>query len=75
VIRARVFASRFGVPEDEACGSATLLLCARLDRPLVVHHGQGSVIYARPAHAGAVFVGGRVALLETRQLDIAELAA
>lgn len=75
VIRARVFAARFGVTEDEACGSATMLLCARLERPLVVLHGQGSVIYARPAHDGTVVLGGRVTLFETRQLDIAELGA
>lgn len=75
VIRARVFASRFGVREDEACGSATLLLCARLERPLVVHHGDGSVIYARPAGGGMVAIGGRVSLVATQPLDVAEVAA
>lgn len=31
LVRARVFAPRFGVREDEACGSASQVLCAQLD--------------------------------------------
>jgi predicted PhzF superfamily epimerase YddE/YHI9 len=68
VIRARVFAGRFGVREDEACGSATQLLCARLARPLVVHHGAGSEIFVRPASPGWVELGGRVRA-ESRQQE------
>jgi len=64
VVRARVFAPRFGVHEDEACGSASMLLAARLGRPLTIHHGAGSEIYVRPAPDGAVDLGGRVTLFE-----------
>jgi predicted PhzF superfamily epimerase YddE/YHI9 len=60
LVRARVFAPRFGVREDEACGSASQLLCAHLDRPLIVHHGNGSVVFVRPGLAGTIELGGRV---------------
>jgi predicted PhzF superfamily epimerase YddE/YHI9 len=65
-VRARVFAARFGVHEDEACGSASQLLCAQLGRPLTLDHGDGSVIHVRPGPGGAVDVGGRVVLDEVR---------
>lgn len=65
IVRARVFALDYDVVEDEACGSATLRLAFRLGRPIVVRHGLGSVIRARPAGPGAAEVGGRVAY-ETR---------
>ncbi|SDC97063.1 PhzF family phenazine biosynthesis protein [Actinokineospora iranica] len=60
VVRARVFARAFGVAEDEACGSATLMLAAQLGRPITVRHGEGSVVLARPAGPGLGEVGGRV---------------
>lgn len=71
VVRARVFAADFGVLEDEACGSASLLLAARLDRSLTVRHGRGSVIRARPAAAGPGLaeVGGLVVGLGRRTVD------
>ncbi len=65
-IRARSFVPEAGIAEDEATGSAALALCARLERPIVVHQGHGSVIRARPAGGGLVEVGGRVALDEVR---------
>jgi predicted PhzF superfamily epimerase YddE/YHI9 len=65
-VRARVFAARFGVKEDEACGSASILLAARLGRPLVIRHGTGSQIYARPAPGGTVDLGGRTVMAEIR---------
>lgn len=61
-IRERVFVPALGVPEDEATGSAALRLCARLERPLEIHQGAGSVIYARPLPDGMVQIGGRVVL-------------
>jgi len=66
MVRARVFAPRFGVHEDEACGSASMLLAAQLGRPLTIRHGAGSEIYVRPARGGAVDLGGRVRLVEVR---------
>ncbi|KWW98144.1 hypothetical protein TH66_23120 [Carbonactinospora thermoautotrophica] len=60
-VRARVFALAAGVAEDEACGSASLVLASRLDRALTIVHGQGSVVRARPAGPGYAEVGGFVA--------------
>lgn len=60
-VRARTFGQDFGVPEDEACGSATLMLAERTGRSLTVYHGRGSVVLARPIGAGTAEVGGRVA--------------
>lgn len=63
VVRARVFAADFGVVEDEACGTASMLLATRLGRPLTLVHGRGSVVRARPVpgRPGLAEVGGLVA--------------
>jgi predicted PhzF superfamily epimerase YddE/YHI9 len=47
--RARVFAARYGVPQDEAYGSASMLLAAHLGRAVTIQHGRGSVVQASPA--------------------------
>ena len=61
LIRARTFCANIGVPEDEATGSAAIRLADRLQRPITVHQGRGSVLHARPAaDAGWAEVGGRV---------------
>ena len=70
-IRARMFAPRYGVPEDEATGSAALALSVLLDRPLTIHQGHGSVLIARPLGEGRGEVGGVVALDETRDYQLA----
>jgi predicted PhzF superfamily epimerase YddE/YHI9 len=59
-IRARVFGSRFGIEEDEACGSASMRLAAALGRRLVINHGAGSQIIANPGPPGMAEVGGFV---------------
>src|SRR5205814_6207132 len=56
VVRARVFAGRIGVYEDEACGSASMFLAHRLNRPLTIRHGDGSVLRVRPGADGSVEV-------------------
>jgi predicted PhzF superfamily epimerase YddE/YHI9 len=66
-VRARSFVPEAGIAEDEATGSAALVLCARLSRPIVVHQGRGSVIRARPLPDGTVEIGGRVVLDEVRE--------
>jgi predicted PhzF superfamily epimerase YddE/YHI9 len=66
-IRARGFAPGFGIPEDEATGSAALALSARLGRPVTINQGQGSVLVARPLKEGRAEVGGQVALDEVRE--------
>lgn len=65
-IRARSFVPEAGIEEDEATGSAALALCGRLGRAIVVHQGRGSLIRCRPGAGGAIEVGGRVVLEETR---------
>ena len=59
-VRARVFAARYGVPQDEACGSAAMLLAAHLGRPITIQHGSRSLVQASPAPKGMADVGGRV---------------
>ena len=61
LIRARVFAARYGVGEDEACGSACMRLAAALGRAITVRHGAGSIVRARPGAPGTAEIGGRVA--------------
>ena len=67
IIRARVFAARIGVHEDEACGSASMLLAHQAGQPITIHHGQGSVINARPGPDGTVEIGGLVVLDHIRE--------
>jgi predicted PhzF superfamily epimerase YddE/YHI9 len=68
-VRARVFARRYGVHEDEACGSACLLLTHHAGRDLTVLHGNGSLIYARPAADGMAEIGGYVVQEELREVS------
>jgi predicted PhzF superfamily epimerase YddE/YHI9 len=58
-----MFAPSEGKPEDEASGSASMVLAVALGRDLTVVHGQGSVIHARPRGAG-VNLGGRCVVLD-----------
>lgn len=60
LIRARTFAPDWGIPEDEANGSGAMQLAIHLGRELEIHHGKGSVIYARPLGENTAEVGGRV---------------
>jgi predicted PhzF superfamily epimerase YddE/YHI9 len=68
-VRARVFAGRLGIAEDEACGSATMRLAAALGCELTVRHGSGSIIHARPGAApGTAEIGGRVVAGLSREI-------
>jgi predicted PhzF superfamily epimerase YddE/YHI9 len=67
VIRERVFCPGAGIEEDEATGSAAMLLVAELSRPIEIRQGRGSVIHARPLPGGQAEVGGRVVLDEVRE--------
>lgn len=71
-LRARAFVPEAGIAEDEATGSAALLLCARLGRSIAVHQGHGSVLLCRPLGDGRVEVGGAVALDGVRERLLAE---
>jgi predicted PhzF superfamily epimerase YddE/YHI9 len=61
VVRARVFVNEQGIVEDEATGSAALMLCSGIDRKIEIRQGEGSALYARPLDDGRAEVGGRVA--------------
>jgi len=65
-VRARSFVPEAGIAEDEATGSAAIGLCAQLNRPLVIHQGQGSVLRCLPTAEGWVEVGGSACLVESR---------
>lgn len=60
LIRSRVFAPGAGVQEDEATGSAALLMGALQRREVEIHQGRGSVLHARPGPDTTIEVGGRV---------------
>ena len=62
ILRERVFAEPFGIPEDEATGAAAVALTARLDRPLDIRQGRGSRILTQPLDNGMVELAGRAVL-------------
>jgi predicted PhzF superfamily epimerase YddE/YHI9 len=66
LVRSRVFVSRFGIPEDEATGSAATKVAGKVGRPIDIRQGRGSRILARPIDHGMVEIGGRVVLDEVR---------
>jgi predicted PhzF superfamily epimerase YddE/YHI9 len=65
-VRARVFAPRYGIAEDEATGAAAVRLVSRLGRPLAIRQGAGSLLRARPGPGGTAEVGGEVVLDQVR---------
>jgi predicted PhzF superfamily epimerase YddE/YHI9 len=69
VVRARVFAPRVGVEEDEATGAHAVLLAARLGRKITIRQGKGSLILAEPKADGSVEIGGRSELVEVREYE------
>ncbi len=58
IIRARTFASDWGIPEDEANGSGSMLLASKLNKKIKIVHGKGSEIYAEPRENGEILLGG-----------------
>ena len=69
-VRSRCFSLADGVGEDEATGSAAIMLAAALERPLTIHQGEGSLLHAVPFGEGWAEVGGRVVLDELREFDV-----
>lgn len=67
IVRSRCFSLEDGIGEDEATGSAAIVLCAELGRQLTIHQGEGSLLYARALGEGRAEVGGRVVLDEVRE--------
>lgn len=71
-VRARAFAPRVGIHEDEATGSAAIALGAVLGRPLRIRQGAGSELLTRPGPDHTVEVGGLVVLDEVREYVLSE---
>jgi predicted PhzF superfamily epimerase YddE/YHI9 len=69
VVRARVFAPRVGVAEDEATGAHAVKLAALLGRKITIRQGKGSLILAEPQPDGTVEIGGRTELVEVRKYE------
>ncbi|MFF3287332.1 PhzF family phenazine biosynthesis protein [Streptomyces sp. NPDC003023] len=75
-VRARAFPRRGdGIVEDEATGSAALLLTDLLGRALNITQGQGSQILTAPGPDGIVEIGGRVRLATPPSAAAAAAAA
>ncbi|HUC89397.1 MAG TPA: PhzF family phenazine biosynthesis protein [Patescibacteria group bacterium] len=60
LIRARTFATDWGIPEAQGNGSGFMVLAAKLGRSIEAKHGEGSVIFAKPASNDCADIGGRV---------------
>jgi predicted PhzF superfamily epimerase YddE/YHI9 len=68
-LRARYFATDYGILEDEATGAAAVRMGHELGRPVTIRQGIGSELVVRPdpdPASDAVEVGGRVELVEAR---------
>ncbi len=66
-IRARYFATDYGIAEDEATGAAAVAMGGDLRRDVTIHQGVASEILVRPQPDGMVEIGGRVEWLEARE--------
>lgn len=62
LVRARAFVDEIGVAEDEATGSAAMLLAHHLGRAVRIRQGMGSRLAVGPTHTGKVALSGNVAL-------------
>ncbi len=65
-VRSRCFSHDDGIGEDEATGSAAIVLAATLERDVKIRQGRGSRLDARWIGDGIAEVGGRVVLDEAR---------
>lgn len=68
-VRARCF-SMEDIGEDEATGSAAIMLAAALERDLTIRQGRGSLLFAGSLGDGAAEVGGLVVLDEVRAYSL-----
>jgi predicted PhzF superfamily epimerase YddE/YHI9 len=69
-VRSRCFPREQGIDEDDATGSAAIVLAAALGCPIEILQGRGSRLDARPLEGGHAEVGGRVVLDEVRQFTL-----
>ncbi len=70
LVRARTFAPDWGIPEDQANGSGSMLLASKLSRELEIHHGEGSIIFAKPEGSDNAEVGGLVGIDNQKELEL-----
>jgi predicted PhzF superfamily epimerase YddE/YHI9 len=70
LVRARCWSLEDGIGEDEATGSAAIMLAVELDRALRIDQGEGSVLEAAPLSEARAEVGGRVVLDEVREFAV-----
>lgn len=68
-VRARCF-SMEDIGEDEATGSAAIVLAAELERDLTIRQGRGSLLFAGSLGDGVAEVGGLVVLDEVRAYSL-----
>ena len=66
-VRARVFASRVGVEEDEATGAHVVRLAAWLGRRVTIRQGKGSLVFAEQRPDGTVEIWGHTERVEVRK--------
>ena len=69
-VRSRCYSLADGVGEDEATGSAAIMLAEQTGRELEIHQGEGSILRARPLGDGWAEVGGLCVLDETRDYPL-----
>lgn len=69
-VRARCWSLEDGVGEDEATGSAAIMLAAALGREVEIKQGRGSRLTARPLGDGRAEVGGRVVLDHCHDFEV-----
>lgn len=69
-VRSRCYSLADGVGEDEATGSAAIMLAEATGRELEIHQGEGSLLHARPLGDGWAEAGGRCTLEETRDYPL-----
>ncbi len=69
-VRSRCWSLADGVGEDEATGSAAIMLAAALELEVAIKQGRGSRLAARPLGDGSAEVGGRVVLDECREFEL-----
>jgi predicted PhzF superfamily epimerase YddE/YHI9 len=69
-VRSRCWSLADGVGEDEATGSAAIMLADALGREVAIKQGRGSRLAARPLGEGRAEVGGRVVHDECRDFAL-----
>ncbi|HTR75505.1 MAG TPA: PhzF family phenazine biosynthesis protein [Solirubrobacterales bacterium] len=69
-VRSRCFPREQGIDEDDATGSAAIVLAAALERDIEILQGRGSRLDARYLDEGRAEVGGRVVLDEVREFAL-----